>query len=69
MIFQPQLPKKPEGVIKVRKLEKHWRGPYQIVYRVNDLTYMVRIKNKTVPINLNRLKPYRARGISSVEPY
>jgi hypothetical protein len=69
MIFQPQLPKKPEGVIKVRKLEKHWRGPYQIVYRVNDLTYMVRIKNKTVPINLNRLKPYRARGISSVEPF
>ena len=45
------------------------RGPYQIAYRVNDLIYMVRKNYITVTINLNRLKPYMARGISNVEPY
>ena len=69
MIFQPQLPKKIEEKVIVRKLYKHWRGPYQVLYQINELTYMIQINNKSVPININRLKPYIARGISSVEPF
>ena len=69
MIFQPQLPKKIEDKVIVRKLNKHCRGPYQVLYQINELTYMIQINNKSVSININRLKPYIARGISSVEPF
>jgi len=69
MVYQPQVNKRKGDEVKVRKLIKHWRGPYQIVYRSNELTYMVRINNKTVPININRLKPYISRKVSDIEPY
>jgi hypothetical protein len=69
MIYQPHVAKKSGEEIKVRKLVKHWRGPYQIIYRINELTYMVRMGNRSVPINVNRLKPYISRGVADIEPY
>jgi hypothetical protein len=71
MVYQAQVELSTDkgDEIKVRKLTKHWRGPYQIVYRSNELTYMVRVNNKTVPININRLKPHISREVSDIEPY
>jgi len=48
--------------IQIRKLQKFWRGPFSIVKRINEVTYLVRLSDKKVqPFHVSRLKPYFPR--------
>jgi len=69
MIYQPTGLCRTAGLLHVRKLQKHWRGPFQIIGRINAVTYQVLVKNRGVPINLTRLKPYYMRNKYVQEPF
>jgi hypothetical protein len=43
------------------KFRLRWKGPFEVVKRLSDLTYLIRIKpNKEVVVNVNRLKLCRS---------
>jgi hypothetical protein len=69
MIYQPTGLCRTAGLIHVRKLQKHWRGPFQILGQINAVTYQVLVKNRGIPINLTRLKPYYMRQKFVQEPF
>jgi hypothetical protein len=60
LVYTPVLQGK-ESDTRVRKLQKYWRGPAQIERKINDTTYMVHMGNRSQPIHLSRMKPFRAR--------
>jgi hypothetical protein len=60
LIYTPVLQGKASDT-RARKLQKFWRGPAQIEKRINDTTYMVNLGNRSQPIHLSRMKPFRAR--------
>ena len=45
----------------VAKLTKFWRGPFQVIRSINDVTYLVQVQGKQQPFHINRLKPYFPR--------
>ncbi|GMF48867.1 unnamed protein product [Phytophthora fragariaefolia] len=52
------------GELRTKKLAYAWHGSYRIVGKVNENTYKVDIpshSNRTVTVNVNRLKPYRGK--------
>jgi len=60
LIYTPVLQGKASDT-RARKLQKFWRGPAQIEKKINDTTYMVNLGNRSQPIHLSRMKPFRAR--------
>jgi hypothetical protein len=43
------------------KFRLRWKGPFKVIKRLSDLTYLIRIKpNKEVVVNVNRLKLCRS---------
>jgi transposase InsO family protein len=69
MIYQPTGLCRTAGLIHVRKVEKHWKGPFQIINQINTVTYNVLVNGTSVPINLTRLKPYYLRERFVQEPF
>jgi hypothetical protein len=69
MIFQPSGLCRTAGMVHVRKLQKHWRGPFEVVSQINEVTYQIRINDRIVPVNLTRLKPYYLRTDFPTEPF
>jgi hypothetical protein len=52
------------------KFRIRWRGPYEVVRRLSDLNYLVRVaRNKTILVNVNKMKRcYRELPSSSPMP-
>ena len=69
MIYQPSGLCLTKGLIHVRKLQKHWRGPFLVLGKINTVTYRILIGNREVPVNLTRLKPYYMRNSYVQEPF
>jgi hypothetical protein len=47
-------------MVKGRKCDPKWTGPYQIERKVSDLVYQVRVGSRTVNLNAEQLKLCRA---------
>jgi hypothetical protein len=47
-------------MVKGRKLEPKWLGPYTVVHKVSDLVYKVRVGTREVNLNVEQLKLCRA---------
>jgi hypothetical protein len=45
----------------IKKLTKFWRGPFEVIRPINDVTYLLRVKNREQAFHINRLKPYFSR--------
>ena len=45
------------------KLLSEWRGPYEVVRRINDVDYLIRIGEKERCYHINMLKKYRERKV------
>jgi hypothetical protein len=69
LVYTPVVTKSPTIDASVRKLAKFWTGPFQIVRQINEVTYLVRMKDKDVPIHLERLKRFHDRATLYDEPY
>jgi hypothetical protein len=45
------------------KFRLRWKGPYQIIKRLSDLTYLIKINSSTKKvINVNRMKICKSRA-------
>jgi hypothetical protein len=57
-----------KGENRTKKLAFAWHGPYRVVSKVGENTYRIEIPShpdKVVPVNVNRLKPFRGRWTRS----
>jgi hypothetical protein len=46
------------------KFRLRWRGPFEIIKRLSDLTYLIRLRpHKDVVVNVNRLKLCRSVAV------
>jgi len=45
----------------IKKLTKFWRGPFEVIRSINDVTYLLRIDQREQAFHINRLKPYFSR--------
>jgi hypothetical protein len=44
------------------KLLAEWKGPYEVVQKLNSVDYSVKIRDKVKSYHINMLKPYVVRG-------
>jgi hypothetical protein len=51
------------------KLLAEWKGPYEIVRKLNKVDYIVRIDDKERTFHINMLKPFRERTVHSDQNY
>ena len=54
MIYLREMTRRKRGCPKFRL---RWRGPYEVVKRLSDLNYLIRVKrNKEIVVNVNKMK-------------
>ena len=51
---------------KVNKLQLHWRGPYQVLEKVHDNNYRIKIGKKTRTYHVNMLKKFKPKDDESI---
>ena len=51
---------------KTNKLLMHWKGPFEVVERVGDLDYRIKVKGKVKLFHINMLKLYVERKVGVV---
>ena len=55
--------------LQIKKLNKFWKGPYQVLAKVNDVTYLIdKGGGKTQSFHISRLKPYYVRDARFLQP-
>lgn len=47
-------------MVKGRKLEPKWLGPYQVIQKISDLVYRIQIGKREVNLYIEQLKLCRA---------
>ena len=53
---------------KNNKLQVAWRGPYEVLERIGDWDYRIRVKNKEKVFHANLLKQYVVREEAAIAP-
>jgi hypothetical protein len=49
-----------EQLVRGRKLKPRWLGPYQVIQRVSDLVYKIRVGLREISVNIEQLRFCRA---------